>query len=358
MIYFVTLIVSVYSFSIFYVHGNKASVNYIYAALFCTCLWTILQGGQYDVGTDYFAYLYYFDNPQSLSFFSDKGEWGFYYLVSFCHSIGITGQGVFFVIALLESIVFFVICSNFDKKNPEILIFLFIVLSSLFHNQMNAVRQSIAVYFVTLSIMYLVDKRWKGFVFFILIAFAFHNSVLLFVLLLPLFWVIWQQYSPVLYLLVLVLSSFLAFLPIENLIREFSTYFPDYSHYAESDYLSEISFLGKITKVCMLPIYVYSLVVLKSNFLSPRGYRLFIVGIMAYSLKNICLVSSVTNRVGFYFMLLSVFPVYYLIQYLQQTRQTRKVYLIYYVLVLFYCVKVILFPKGEYGYDSIYNFYL
>lgn len=52
---------------------------------------------------------------------------------------------------------------------------------------MNAVRQSIAVYFVTLSILYLIDKRWKEFVLLIVIAFTFHNSVLLFILLLPSF---------------------------------------------------------------------------------------------------------------------------------------------------------------------------
>lgn len=358
MVYFIVLFFSVYSFSVLYVHGNKSLVNYMYAAVFCVFLWTIVQGGQYNVGTDYFTYLYYFNNPHSLSYFGDKGEWGFYYLINLCNNIGVIGQGVFVVIALLESVIFFIICAKFDKKNPEIFILLYIVLSSLFHNQMNAVRQSIAVYFVTLSILYLVDKRWKEFVLLIVIAFTFHNSVLLFVLLLPLFFVIWKHYNSYLYILLLILSSAFAFLPAENLIREFSTHFPNYSHYAESEYLSEISFLGKITKVCMLPIYVYSLVVLKSNFLSSRGYRLFIVGIVAYSLKNICLVSSVTNRVGFYFMLISIFPVYYLIQYLQKTKQIKKVYIMYYMLILFYCMKVLLFPKGEYIYDSIYNFYL
>ena len=94
---------------------------------------------------------------------------------------------VFVVITLLESVLFFIICIKFDKNNPEIFILLYIVLSSLFHNQMNAVRQSIAVYFVTLSILYLIDKRWKEFVLLIVIAFTFHNSVLLFILLLPSF---------------------------------------------------------------------------------------------------------------------------------------------------------------------------
>lgn len=358
MIYFIVLILSVYSFSFLYVHGNKLFANYICASAFCIFLWAIVQGGQYNVGTDYFTYLYYFDNPHSLSYFSDKGEWGFYYLIRFCHSIGVTGQGVFVIITLLESVIFFVICIKFDKNNPEIFILLYIVLSSLFHNQMNAVRQSVAVYFVTLSILYFVDKRWKEFILLIVTAFTFHNSVFLFVLLLPSFFVIWKQYKFLLYLLLLILSSIFVFLPVENIVREFSVFLPNYSHYAESDYLSGIPFLGKITKVCVLPIYLYSLVVLKSNFLSSREYRLFIVGIVAYSLKNICLVSSVTNRVGFYFMLLSIFPIYYLIQYLQKTKQTKKVYLVYYMLILFYCMKVLLFPKGEYSYNSIYSFYL
>lgn len=238
MIYFIVLIFSVYSFSFLYVHGKKSFANYIYASVFCIILWTIVQGGQYNVGTDYFTYLYYFDNPYSLSYFSDKGEWGFYFLIKFCHNIGVTGQGVFVVIT----------------------------------------------------------------------------------------------------------------------VRELTLLLPNYSHYAESEYLAEVPFLGKITKVFLLPIYLYSLVVLKSNFLSTREYRLFVVGIIAYSLKNICLVSSVTNRIGFYFMLLSIFPIYYLLRYLQKTRQTKKVYLVYCILILSYCVKVLLFPKGEYSYNSIYNF--
>lgn len=356
MIYFIVLIFSVYSFSFLYVHGKKSFANYIYASVLCIILWTIVQGGQYNVGTDYFTYLYYFDNPYSLSYFSDKGEWGFYFLIKFCHNIGVTGQGVFVVITLLESVLFFIICIKFDKNNPEIFILLYIVLSSLFHNQMNAVRQSIAVYFVTLSILYLIDKRWKEFVLLIVIAFTFHNSVLLFILLLPSFFLIWKQYKSSTYLLLLILSSVFIFLPVENLVRELTLLLPNYSHYAESEYLAEVPFLGKITKVFLLPIYLYSLVVLKSNFLSTREYRLFVVGIIAYSLKNICLVSSVTNRIGFYFMLLSIFPIYYLLRYLQKTRQTKKVYLVYCILILSYCVKVLLFPKGEYSYNSIYNF--
>ena len=54
-------IFSVYSFSFLYVHGKKSFANYIYASVFCIILWTIVQGGQYNVGTDYFTYLYYFD---------------------------------------------------------------------------------------------------------------------------------------------------------------------------------------------------------------------------------------------------------------------------------------------------------
>lgn len=158
MIYFIVLIFSVYSFSFLYVHGKKSFANYIYASVFCIILWTIVQGGQYNVGTDYFTYLYYFDNPYSLSYFSDKGEWGFYFLIKFCHNIGVTGQGVFVVITVPESVLFFIICIKFDKNNPEIFILLYIVLSSLFHNQMNAVRQSIAVYFVTLSILYFLNS--------------------------------------------------------------------------------------------------------------------------------------------------------------------------------------------------------
>ena len=119
MIYFIVLIFSVYSFSFLYVHGKKTFANYIYASVFCIILWTIVQGGQYNVGTDYFTYLYYFDNPYSLSYFSDKGEWGFYFLIKFCHNIGVTGQGVFVVITLLESVLFFIICIKFDKNNPE-----------------------------------------------------------------------------------------------------------------------------------------------------------------------------------------------------------------------------------------------
>lgn len=107
MIYFIVLIFSVYSFSFLYVHGKKSFANYIYASVFCIILWTIVQGGQYNVGTDYFTYLYYFDNPYSLSYFSDKGEWGFYFLIKFCHNIGVTGQGVFVVITVFWNLYFF-----------------------------------------------------------------------------------------------------------------------------------------------------------------------------------------------------------------------------------------------------------
>ena len=80
---------------------------------------------------------------------------------------------------------------------------------------------------------------------------------------------------------------------------------------------------------------------------------LFNWGIISYGLRLFVVNFTLINRVFSIFLIISIFP---LVFYLSDISAIRKkiYYIIIWSLIAVYSAKVLLFPTGEYDYDSIY----
>ena len=66
-----------------------------------------------------------------------------------------------------------------------------------------------------------------------------------------------------------------------------------------------------------------------------------------------CLASSITNRLGMSFELLMIFPLVFLLRYLN-TKSPTTSFLIFIFFAFLYILKVTISPEREYIYDSIF----
>lgn len=339
---------------------NKNGGNFYVTISWCVFLWTIIIGGQYNVGTDYFSYYLTFTDENSLQLYYNKGEYLFFYFVYFLNKINIYGQNIFIILAFLNSVMLFKILSYIDKKNSLLFVLLFITVSTIFHNQMNGIRQNVVVYIITLMMITIFRGQYKLSIILIVISYYIHNSALLFVLIVPVLLVLVNKVrSDKIIIYILLVSSFISLFSFENKIKDILYLFPDYQHYAESEYLKDISVKGKITKLAYMPIYIYAVkTVYVLRKLNKYDMNLFLLGIYSLTFQNLCLATSVTNRLGTYFRILSILPLFYLLRYLKKENKKVILILVLYFLVAQYLTKVIVFPVGEYSYDSYFTHYL
>lgn len=351
MIYCLNLVYGILCSYYYDKYCNKKKVgSYIVVAFFISIIWILIVGGQYGIGTDYYSYLDIFSLKSDIEIYKIKNEFLFYWIVSFFYDINLGGQFLFFVFAFINSFLFFIICRKITYNHTWLFLFLYITVSSLFHNQMNGIRQCTATYFVTLAIIYLSEEKKNRFLLFVFVAMGFHASSLI---ILVAYFLRNITYNYRLAVFLLIVSSLFSLLSFNNIIKSIVPYIYMYSSYADSEYLADISFIGKITKIIVLPFYLYSLNILKRNRLSSISFKLYNIGITAYILKTICLVSSVTSRIGYLSFLISVIPLFFYLEDLM-TYNKKKFLFILYCLCVVYVIKVLIIPKGEYTFDSFF----
>lgn len=327
---------------------------YLFALLPFIGLWIFMVGGQYEVGTDYQSYLSFFNGKRDVDYFAAKGEYCFSTIVDFFQSIGIYGQFYFYFFAAISVLLYLQIAREVTFTHYALFFFLFMTVSTLFHTQMNGLRQCMAVYFSTLSfILFICGRRIVplGLMF---VAVGFHISAMA---LLPLFFLTKLSFSTNIARVCIVVAAILSFASFDSLLEQVILSIPQYEYYAESEYFqSDISLLNKLTKLAYLPIYLLSLSVIKGGKISGIEMRLFQFGLLAYLLKTVSIVSSVTNRFGYYFMILSMLPIFYYLRSIQKEKRILFIVICAYILIM-YAVKVVLFPTREYLYDSILRTY-
>ena len=351
MIYLFFLLFSVALYAAYdkYKFSSSASILFLFPVIY---FWILIIGGQDNVGTDYNYYIDIFNSKDyKLLFYYNKGELLFYYLVQFCHVLGISGQGIFYVFAAINVILYLVIIKKIEVKYNCFFFILFITVSTMFHTQMNGIRQCTAVYIITIALLELYSGRKKQFLLYVIIAAGFHSSAL-FILI---FLLLYKIEIPTRYYRAFILfSSILAFISFDEILRLIILKIPQFSHYAYSDYFANhVSLLNKITKLTTFPFYYFSIVLLKGNFFtSKHDSNLYKLGIYSYLLKTISIVSPVSYRFGHYFFILSLLPLYFYIIYLYRN---KSIYLFVFAiayLVSIYLIKILLFPSGEYLYNS------
>ena len=355
MIYLLFLLLGCVAFSTYdSLHFRNTYISIFYLSPFIA-LWIFIVGGQLDVGTDYYSYLKIFTNKDSASFYLERNEYAFFAIISFFQTLGFYGQFYFYLFAAISVLADIQISRKVANSHYALFFFLFMTVSSLFHNQMNTLRQCTAVYFFTLSVIdFLRGKRiWS--IILLLVAIGFHISA---IGLLPIYLFLKKvSLGPRIAIILILSTSLLSIVSFDNMIVYVANLIPRYAHYANSEYFeSGVNIFNKLTKLVYVPIYLLSIYSLRTLKLSKLEFHLFQLGLLACLLRNLSVVSSITNRFGFYFYILSLLPIFYYLREIQQTNKNLFLMISGYILAI-YILKVVAFPTGEYAYNSIFITY-
>ncbi len=316
-------------------------------------VWLVICGGQNDVGSDYWSYYGFFNGEEAYKF-RDSGEYLFAWIISLCNSLGICGQAVFFVFYGINFYFFYLILKRVDFKYMFLYVALYITVTSLFNNQLNGLRQATAIYIGTYALLLIVErKRWKALLFIILSAFI-HRSAFFLLMAFPVAKPV-SGFSLKSLFVLLGISFCLSFVLRVEMLDFIAPYLSDaYAYYITGHEYEDKSMLLKITKLVFIPLYLCALFCFKQMELTERETILFKWGLVSFCLRLMALNMDIVYRIFDYFLLLSIFPVYYYLRYLIRNRHRFVFLVIIFLLSAFYALKTTVFASAEYLYKSVY----
>lgn len=316
-------------------------------------MWIFIIGLQYRVGTDYDSYLSIFNSGALL--YKKKGEVLFYELVQFLHLFTNNGQILFISISAIQVLVTLRILKELKKNNYDmtLIFFYYFSISGIFFNQMNGLRQYVAIPFLALSIIYFPKNIFKSIIF-IFIATQFHRSAIIFYPVLLFCFPLKKKLPDYIYYLFVLFILIVSFLSINNIVEFLvSKILPAYSAYfQEGVFLNKLSFSKQIVKIAMIPIYLLS--IKHRDFVNnPLANVLYNLGFFSYFVFFIFSEITILVRILDYFRFFQIFPVYFLTKkYIHQKRNIEIFFLLSIVLGLLF-LKIIVFPSGEYVYNNV-----
>ena len=165
--------------------SNRRSQSYLYPVLFVFLI--VFAGLRWEVGCDWRNYLRHYE-VVSIPDFSPWNmpiEQGWWFLIDTIEGLGFP----YFVVNLVVAAIFFSCIHQFAKRQNDPFAFLIILFPMLILGMvMAAIRQAVAIGFVTLALMAFADRAPKRMTLWILLASSFHVSALVFSPLIALSW--------------------------------------------------------------------------------------------------------------------------------------------------------------------------
>lgn len=359
MIYLVFLLFSYLYFAFLRKYSIYGYGKLLLYSLPFVLFWCLIIGGQYNVGTDYFSYMYYFTSGDT-SYFDWRGDYLFADFIDFCNRVGIDGQGIFFVLSLIWVLILLYLGDAFfGNKRLYLFLFVFITFSGVFNNQMNILRQYFAIYLYTMALCRALRKDFISAVLLLLLVVFIHSSSFAVILLslVAMCCLKFIENRNVLFFMICG-SVLLSFLLSDAVVSFFIPYFEQYISYYESDAFEDVSWINRMSKYIYIPLMLYAVYLFPKMNLSEFERRFFVIGICGYCLKTSLMSLSLIGRVGKYGEILMCIPIVFMLIYLSQTRSKLRSVLIYMYLLLPYVIKVLFFPIREYSYHSYFFNYM
>lgn len=324
-------------------------------------LYFLTSSLQYNVGSDYFSYLYIYDNQWVLGRYFESREYFFYYLNILCKEFNLPGQSIFFVFSFLQSIFIFIYFNELKKKGYILwfLFLIFFVVTNIYNNQMNGIRQYAALTLLPLLTMLIYNRNYIYFAVLMAVAMSFHSSSIIFVSLIvfAIFYKNLHKYN----FLIFILS-----IPLYFLIAKYTPAILDgfelrFSYYIESDYFESGNYITVLTKIYYLPalLLFYSLYgKAKASEYSGKccreEYFAFLIFIFTCTYWSflMSLDIAILSRISSYFWFFIIFPLYYVGMFFHKRGVVKLgLYIIY--LVVPYAAKVTFLAKNEFLYNSV-----
>lgn len=179
-IYIYIFYLIVFSFFIPKINNLKIRLFFLLFPMF------IILGFQFAIGADFFSYLEIFKSLKGI----ESLEYGFKKYIYIIRLFTLKGRIFFLLTAglqvfLLYKIIYkLVILKIIKKKDIQLYIYIYIVISNNFDLMFNALRSSIASLFFVLASIYYMQKKTNIFIILIFFGFLFHKSIIIAVFLL------------------------------------------------------------------------------------------------------------------------------------------------------------------------------
>lgn len=333
--------------------NKRASFSaFFIASLPIVFLLTIVPGFQYSVGNDYFNYLGMVDDIDSVTS-RYSSEFIFYNLALVVNMSSLDSQYIFVFVAAINATLFFFATykfQNMSNANGIFFLFLLITTSTIFHAQMNLLRQSVAMISLLVASLFFVEKKIRYGILWWGVAVGFHKSAIPMLAVLFLIFMKPRLKSNIL----IFFASFFLYLYILPPFLEMitSVFFPAYLFYFNGSQDTG-SIINVLTKLYYVPAFLVSMIISfrKDDFLSLSMQRYNTI-LSAFILSPLLMLSNdIFGRFSLYFSPFLIFPLSYLM--LNSEVRFRIVFLIYCFFP--YVLKVLVFPSGEYTYTSIFN---
>ncbi len=317
--------------------------------------WLIVCGSQYASGTDYFSYMDTFTTGD-VGIFYNKNEFLFAKIVEIYHKMDWPPQGLYFIFYAISFLFFFLTCYKLNNRYIFIFILLYFCVSNLFNNQLNGLRQSVATYIITYAALCLNDRHGRlRFLILIIFGSLFHASSW-FALILIVFNSnrinIHKQLCRILLIVSLLLTIGGSGI-INFLFDVLNGFIPGiYTHLLEGSFNQSIGIIGMIPKLILFPLYYRS-----TRFLTgphtPKEKRLYKIGIICYMLRLMSIQNIILDRLGYIFVLLSVFPLFLYWTTLLHKKKNLEFTVSIFIPITLFLMKVIVLPEKEYLYNSV-----
>ncbi|MGH1880330.1 hypothetical protein IGI69_001118 [Enterococcus sp. DIV1083b] len=227
---------------------------------------TIVAGVRWNVGTDYSLYrikqIPFVLNELHRFGYKDIVEPLYRYLIRFSMYIG-NEQTVFIITHIL--IIFFCYLGIY-KNSKNITLSVFLVFATGFYFfSLNIMRQSISISIFLYAIKYIYEKKPNKFIAWIIIAFLFHKTAILYLIAYPLQYIKLNRK-----ICLFTLPIFLVLYPyIRILIEFFVKFIPGYDHYFGSQYDYSI------VDTSLIALNYIILVVISKSKLTGRKFNLY-----------------------------------------------------------------------------------
>ena len=315
---------------------------------------------RYDVGTDYFAYIRWFDNINSLPLGDVIGSYGKEPLYLILNKVAFLlfkePWGIFLLSSFLIHI--FVIAGiDFFKAYLNIPMALFIYYMYHFSYGLNIMRQMIAIAIIFYSLKYIYKKQALKYILLVIIASMFHNSAMISLLFYVVVYFLYNnnlnnKVKKILYYITILLSPVIVYFGIEILIK--IPIFARYERFIYDEVDLGIGFLISIIPI-ILPIFIFRKQILTKNRLfEPFIYLLLlnipfsVVGYIANWGGRIALYTRM-----FYYILP---PILVNSLYIKNNRRVIELYYVIYFLLYYFVQFVIVNNTGEvFPYNTIFG---
>lgn len=249
---------------------------------------------RYGIGIDYTSYIMHIE--RIANGLPSNMEPGFQYLAKLI--MFITNDPIMVIASASIITSYFYISAIYKQSNDiKLSIFLFLTWGYYFFT-FNTIRNYLALAIVVYSIIYLFDKKYYKFIFWVLIASLFHKSALI---CLPFYFIASKKINKQTYLLILMVSILL-FL-FKDFLRDVAFWFyPQYEGTVYDSGRVSIFNILKSSAVLLFGVLYYRRI--KSDFKLRTYFNLNVFSLIIYT--SLYWIPEI-SRIGFYFNIVMIF---------------------------------------------------